>query len=246
MQLSESTWPEIEDATRTTDLAVLPVGSTEQHGPHAPLGTDTITAQEIAAAGTERSEHEVIVGPTIPVGIAAEHRQFTGTLWVTEETFRRYVRETIESFIHHDLTRLVVVNGHGGNIDALREICSKIYRNTEGYAAPFTWFNAVSTEQEMGHGGPLETALLQWLQPELIRQNRIEQARDGGAERWGEWHSGTNLAYDSVEFTDSGVVGDPSNGDVELGEELLTQAAKALCELLDAVAERDLEPPEHH
>lgn len=246
MQLSESTWTEIEDVTQTTDLAVLPVGSTEQHGPHAPLGTDTITAREIAAAGTERYEGRVVVGPTVPVGIAAEHRQFTGTLWVSEETFRRYVRETIESFIHHDLTRVVVVNGHGGNVDALREVCAGISRTTEGYTAPFTWFNAVSIEQEMGHGGPLETALLRRLQPELIRADRIEDARAGGAERWGEWQSGTNLAYDSSEFTDSGVVGDPSNGDTALGEELLTQAATALCELLDAVTARDLTSPEHH
>ena len=122
MQLSEATWPEIEDCE--SNLAVLPVGSTEQHGPHAPLGTDAKTAVAVAAAGVdtyrERTGVDVPIAPTIPVGVAAEHRAFDGTLWVSPDTFRAYVRETVASLAHHGFDRVVIVNGHGGNTDALR------------------------------------------------------------------------------------------------------------------------------
>lgn len=244
MQLTEATWTDADAVD--TDLAVLPVGSTEQHGPHAPLGTDTITARAIADAAAEAWEGEMIVAPPIPVGIAEEHRQFTGTLWVSPDTFRAYVRETIESLAHHGLDRVVVVNGHGGNVAALREVCARIVRHEAAYAIPFTWFEAVGDHAgDMGHGGPLETALLRHVDPDLVREDRIETAREGGTPRWGEWVSRANLAVDSAEFTDNGVVGDPAEGDADRGEELLALASAALVELLEAVSERDRSRPPH-
>src|SRR6056297_2793632 len=121
MHLADATWTDADDAD--ADLAVLPVGSTEQHGPHAPLGTDFLTAEAIAQAGADAHEtatdESVVVAPPVPVGIAEEHRQFTGTLWVSEDTFRAYVRETVESLASHGWDRVVCVNGHGGNTDAL-------------------------------------------------------------------------------------------------------------------------------
>ncbi len=241
MQLAESSWTDVRDAD--VDLAVLPVGSTEQHGPHAPLGLDWLTAEAIAAAGADRfaeaTDGEAVVGPTIPVGIAAEHRAFDGTLWVSADTFRAYVRETLESLAFHGFDRAVVVNGHGGNADALRELCGDLSRDGPAYAVQFTWFDAVEFP-DLGHAGPAETSLIRHLHPELVREERTEEAAAGAASSWGEWLHGTNLAHDSSEFTDSGVVGDPRDGDAALGRELLEEAATALAELLEAVAERPL------
>jgi len=241
MNLAESTWTDVRDAE--TDLALLPVGSTEQHGPHAPLGVDAMTAEAVAEAGAERyaatDGGEAVVGPTIPVGVAEEHRDFDGSLWVSEDTFRAYVRETVESLVHHGFRRVVVVNGHGGNVDALRELCGRVSRDedADAYAVQYTWFDAVTVE-DLGHGGPAETSFVRHLRPDLVREDRTEAAAAGAADGWGEWLHGTNLAYDSSEFTDSGVVGDPRDGDAALGEELLAESADALAELLDAVAAR--------
>ncbi|MFT4884301.1 MAG: creatinine amidohydrolase [Natronomonas sp.] len=241
MHLAESTWTDIRDAD--ADLAVLPVGSTEQHGPHAPLGVDYMTAEAVAEEGAARyaaeNPTEAVVAPTIPVGIAEEHRDFEGTLWVSEDTFRSYVQETIESLAHHGLDRVVVVNGHGGNVDALRELCGRVTRDETAYAVPFTWFDAVVTE-ELGHGGPAETSFIRYLRPELVHEDRTEAAAEDGADSWGEWLYGTNLTYDSSEFTDSGAVGDPRDGDADLGEELFEESADALAELLAAVETREL------
>jgi creatinine amidohydrolase len=244
MNLFDSTWTDADAAA--TDLALLPVGSTEQHGPHAPLGTDVLTAEAVAEAGAESYDGEVVVAPAIPVGVAEEHRQFTGTLWVSEDTFRDYVRETVASLAYHGWDRVVLVNGHGGNVGALREVAGTIVREDAAYAVPFTWFEAVGDHSdEMGHGGPLETAMLRHVAPELVREDRIEAAREGASDDWGEWVSYANLAFDSAEFTENGVVGDPAEGPTERGEELLELAGEALVSLLEAVESRDVTLPPH-
>ena len=235
MHLSDATWPEAEAAD--TDLALLPVGSTEQHGPHAPLGTDSLTAQTVADAAAERYDEEVVVAPPVQVGVAEEHRDFSGTLWVSEDTFRDYIRETIGSLAHHGWTRVVVVNGHGGNVGPLREICGRVTRHDDADAWAFTWFDAVDAP-DMGHGGPVETSLLQATHPDLVREDRLAEAATGGADGWGEGVSGVNLAYDADEFSENGCVGDPGEGSAERGEALLDEATAALSALLERVADR--------
>ncbi|MFC6716229.1 creatininase family protein [Natrialbaceae archaeon GCM10025810] len=243
MELARATWTDVADLE--TDLAVVPVGSTEQHGPHAPLGTDWFAAEAIAEAGIERFDGEVVRAPTIPIGIAEEHRHFPGTMWVSEETFQAYVREAVASLAYHGFDRVVLVNGHGGNVDALRTAAARITRRDDSYAVPFTWFDAVGEHSaDMGHGGPLETSLIAHLEPDLIREDRLEEANAGAADSWGEWVSYANLAYDAAEFTENGVVGDPTEGGPERGEELLELAAEALARLLEAVRERDVTRPE--
>lgn len=239
MKLSEATWTDVRDAAPRA--ALLPVGSTEQHGPHAPLGTDALTAEAVAEAAADLVEEDVVVAPPVHVGVAEEHRAFDGTLWVSPDTFRAYVRETVESLAYHGIDRVVLANGHGGNVEALAEVARRVSRDesTSAYAVAFTWFEAVGDySAEMGHGGKLETAMLRHVAPGLVREGRVETAREGGSARWGEWVRGVNLANDSDEFTANGVVGDPGAGDAALGEELLERASEALAEVVLAVRER--------
>jgi len=240
MQLTSSTWTEMDEVE--TDIALLPIGSTEQHGPHAPLDTDTRNATAVAEAAADRYRDPVVVAPAVPVAVAEEHRQFTGTLWTDESTFRAYVRDIVASLAAHGWDRVVLVNGHGGNVAALREVAGRIVRHDDAYAVPFTWFDEVDVEANMGHGGPLETALLMATNPEIVREDRLAEASENGSDRWGDWQGRTNLAFDSDEFTENGVVGDPRGGSAELGETLLDEAVEALIALLDAIAGRDPEP----
>lgn len=233
MRLADVPWTDLE--TVETDRALIPVGSTEQHGPHAPLGTDTITATAVAEAGADAMTDEVVIAPPIPVGIAEEHRSFTGTLWVSPDTFRAYVYEYVESLTHHGFDRVVLVNGHGGNAAALREVAARLTRDEIATVVPFTWFDAVDTELPMGHGGARETSLLQSVHPDLVHDERCADAAANASDQWGEWQSGTNIAYDVEEFTENGVVGDPTLADASHGDELLTDAAEALADLVSAL-----------
>jgi creatinine amidohydrolase len=243
MHLDAGTWTDADAVD--AELALLPVGSTEQHGPHAPLGTDTLTASAVAARAAEQYDDPVVVAPAVPVAVAEEHRAFAGTLWTSESTLRAYVRDIVASLAHHGWTRVVLVNGHGGNVAALREVAGRISRHDTAYAVPFTWFDEVGEHSsEMGHGGPLETSLLQHTDPETVHEDRLTAAGKNGSDRWGEWQGRVNLAFDSAEFTDNGVVGDPREGSADLGELLLETAADALVDLLDAVADRPTAPGE--
>jgi len=249
MDLVDSTWTDA--AAAGTDLALLPVGSTEQHGPHAPLSTDSLIAEAVAAAGADAYDGEVVVAPTLPYGISAEHRRFSGTLWLSPDVFRAAVRDVVGSLRHHGFDRVVVVNGHGGNVDALAEVAAAVTREESAYVVPFTWFRSVDVAGvgadagveavAMGHAGAAETSILRATHPDLVREERVEDARDGGAERWGEWVEGVNLAYDADEFSENGAVGDPSTGDAGLGDALLAAAGEALAEVLSAVADREID-----
>jgi creatinine amidohydrolase len=236
MHLREATWPEAD--AQEGRVALLPVGSTEQHGPHAALATDARAAEAVAARGATAADADVVVAPTLPVGISEEHRAFAGTLWVSPETFRATVRDVVGSLAHHGWDRVVVVNGHGGNAAALREVCGALSRAGEGYAVPFTWFDAV--DEEVGHAGAVETSVLMAVEAGLVRPNERATAASEGADRWGEWIGAVNLAYDADEFSENGVVGDPTAASAERGEALLTTAGAALGELVDTVAERDI------
>jgi creatinine amidohydrolase len=223
--------------TVAASVALLPVGSTEQHGPHAPLGTDTTAAVAVAEAGADAAEEPVVIAPPIPVGVSEEHRHFAGTLWVSADTFRAYVRETVASLASHGTDRVVVVNGHGGNTGPLREACGRVTRDGDAYAVPFTWFEAV--DAGVGHAGPLETSLLLHVAAAQVREEEIAAAAAGSADRWGEWVGGANLAYDTREFSENGVVGDPRDASAGRGRALLEEASASLAALVDRVAARE-------
>jgi len=160
-------------------------------------------------------------------------------LWVSPDTFRAYIRETVASLAHHGFDRVVIVNGHGGNTDALREVTGTISREDAAYTVAFTWFDSIDTEEEMGHGGPVETSLISHLDRAAIREDELPAAREEAGDGWGEWVAGVNLAHDSDAFSDNGVVGDPTDATAELGERLLTRSGNALAEVLVAVDGRD-------
>ncbi|MFW6383975.1 MAG: creatininase family protein [Halodesulfurarchaeum sp.] len=243
MDLHRTTWTEADGTD--TDLALVPVGSTEQHGPHDPLGTDFLAAEAVAQHTADQLEEDVVVTPPIPVGVSREHRQFTGTLWVSPDTFRSYVRETAESLIHHGWDRIVLVNGHGGNAPALCELAAELSRDRDALVVPFTWFDAAEGSVTMGHAGSLETSFLLHEHPDLVYTDRLEDGRDGGADLWGEWVSGVNLAHDAATFSENGTVGDPTKASAKEGEQLLDSATAALADLLDALADRQIDQPPH-
>jgi creatinine amidohydrolase len=229
MKLAEQSWTGVRDAP--TDVALLPVGSTEQHGPHAPLSTDTLVAERVAYEAAERADG-VAVLPSLPVGVSEEHRRFDGTLYVSPPTFRSYVSETVRSA---PADRVVIVNGHGGNVDALQEACARLTREDDApFVTHWTWWRAVDLgDAEMGHAGRVETSVLLHLAPETLD----EEAATKGAKDWGEYAETAPLAYDTDEFTEDGVVGDPTEATAEEGKRLYEDAVASLVRLVRRLAD---------
>lgn len=118
-QLSEMTWPEIADAiSRGVTTVILPLGATEQHGPHLPLGTDTFRAQALAE-GLAKALEKSLVAPVLPVGCSDEHGGFPGLLSLNHETLAQVIVDCAQRMADWGVQRLILLSAHGGNGQAL-------------------------------------------------------------------------------------------------------------------------------
>ena len=113
MLLHHCTWKEVEDRLKSSTGIMVPIGSTEQHGPNGLIGTDAICAEAIAAAAGDKLD--VLVAPTIPVGMAQHHMAFTGSMTLRPSTLIQVINDWVTSLSHHGFTHFYFINGHGGN-----------------------------------------------------------------------------------------------------------------------------------
>jgi creatinine amidohydrolase len=255
MYIADETWPELGDYFATESLAMVPLGSTEQHGPHLPLATDHLIAEAFAREAADRTGY--LCTPTINVGVSPHHRQFHGTMWVDAPTFRDYVESFTRNLAYHGIDRVIYVNAHGGNVEHLREVGRRLRDDEELYAIEWMWDESVPElvddlfEQNGPHGGPKETAMIQHLHPELVREDRLADARDGGipdVEAAETIKHGSRTFYDAADNTDNGVLGDQTDASAEKGAEMFEAATEQLirlCEWLDAQAFEELLPKPH-
>ncbi|MGQ9477548.1 MAG: creatininase family protein [Candidatus Bipolaricaulia bacterium] len=249
--LHEQTWKGAREEFQQAKVALIPVGSIEQHGPHLPLGTDLLAAKALAEAAAKKAE--AICTPAIPVGLSEHHRQFWGTLWVEPEAFRSYMEGLGRSLSYHGLRRIIYVNGHGGNLAGLQEVCRRLHR--EGiYALVWQWWHAVAElsaelfPQAGSHAAEAETSLMLYLAEELVDREALEEAASGASPRWGLQRSGTEVSFDTLDFSKSGATGDPRRATKEAGERLYLAALERLIELirwLGGLPEEELEPKGH-
>ncbi len=251
MHLAEHTTTTAAEALADAEVVLFPTGSTEQHGPALPLGMDHVAAEALARS---LDREDAVVLPTLPVGVSEHHRQFHGTLWVTDRTFERFVAETLSSAASHGVRKAVVVNGHGGNTAALRRAARSLRQDETAFAAPWNWWEAVGNlpdelfEEGGGHADAAETSLLWHVAEDLVRSDALDEAAAGASDAWGRRVHGANVGFDTLDFSDSGAVGDPTQASPEAGERLFERASSELDALVDWLAERDFEallPPEH-
>ncbi|WP_276300362.1 creatininase family protein [Halorussus lipolyticus] len=250
--LHEHTTTTAGDAFEEAEVAVLPTGSVEQHGPALPLGTDLLAAR--AVAETVADHPDALVLPPVPVGVSSHHRQFDGTLWTNPETFEDYVADILASVTEHGVRKAVVVNGHGGNSDALRRAARTLRNEEVAFTAPWNWWSNLDAliEEELdtslGHADEVETSMMLAVADEWVRESALEDAEDGGADSWGKSVRGASIGFDTIDFSESGAVGEPTAGSREVGEKLLAHAEDDLSALVDWLAEQamaDLWPREH-
>lgn len=213
--LGELSWPEAEDLVGAT--LVVPVGSCEQHGPHLPLDTDTRIAQALADR-LAAARPEVLVAPAMGVGASGEHAGFPGTLSLGTEALTTALAELVRSAGW--ARGVVLVNGHGGNVDALRAARRTLL--DEGRQL-LVWGPALPGD---AHAGRTETSLLLAIAPESVGPERPVGRTEPVAQLLDELRASGVAAV-----SPSGVLGDARGANAEEGHRLLDAAA---ADLLDA------------
>ncbi|PSP82997.1 amidase [Halobacteriales archaeon QS_1_68_17] len=245
MYLPDHAWPDLGSYFEAESLALVPLGSTEQHGPHLPEGTDHMIAAALAREAADRSGY--LCTPTITVGVSPHHRQFPGTMWADGPAFRDYVESFSRNLTYHGIDRLVYVNAHGGNVSHLREVGRRLHEDETAYAIEWMWDESIPDlvddlfEHNGPHGGPKETAMIQHIAGELVHDDRLAEARDGGLVTFdveaGRKH-GARTFYDAIDNTGNGVLGDQTDATAEKGERLFEAAVDQLVALAEWLADQ--------
>ncbi len=198
--LADLTWTEVAEG----HLLVVPLGSCEQHGPHLPLDTDTRIAVALATAAVDRLAGAVLA-PPVAIGASGEHQSFPGTLSIGTAALTEVLVELVRSALPGEglpgpFDGVVLVNGHGGNVDATAAAVGRL--TTEGRAV-LAWHPQVPGGDS--HAGRTETSLLLHLDPTAVRTDRLEP---GSTARWREIRD-VVVRDGLVAVSPNGVLGDP-------------------------------------
>jgi mycofactocin system creatininase family protein len=215
MNLGGRTWPELDGPATVTLL--VPVGSTEQHGPHLPLDTDTRIAEAVARGAAARLGDQVLVAPAVSFGASGEHEMFAGTVSIGQDALRSVLVELGRS-AGRWVRRLVFVNGHGGNVGVLRSAVELLRAEGRDVRWHGCGLPVGAGFVRDGHAGRTETSLLLALAPELVR---LELARPGNtgslASLLPAMRAGGVRAVSA-----NGVLGDPAGASAEEGAAMLS------------------------
>ncbi len=216
MRLSASAWPDLAASARTGGILVIPLGSTEQHGPHLPVTTDTDIAVAIAE-GAAAVENRLAVAPPVAYGASGEHQGFAGTLSIgqdaTELVLLELGRSAAAEFAH-----VLVVSAHGGNAAPLSRAMALL--SEEGHPVR-AWSPSWPGD---AHAGRTETSLMMAIAP-----HRVHLARAEPGDRRPLGALLPQLRSHGVRSVSAnGVLGDPTGASADEGTRLLRHAVEAL------------------
>ncbi len=230
---------EVEDYLKTCKGIILPIGSTEQHGPTGAIGTDALTAEAVArAVGCITG---VLVAPTQVFGMAEHHLGFPGTISLTPETLLNVVHDVVLSLAKNGFEKIYVINGHGGNIATVKSAFHKIYSTALNRHLPvasrlrcklISWFHVLEVfeeskklygDKEGQHATPSEISLTLHLEPSLLqKQHSLPDPAPAGPI--------TNAEDFRMRYPDGRMGSHSDLAKSEHGKILLDKAANALAE----------------
>jgi creatinine amidohydrolase len=222
-------------------IVVVPVASIEQHGPHLPVQTDTLLCSEVCRRAAEEvaKTRPIVVSPCVWSGLSEHHMPFGGTLSLDFQAFFGLLRGVLRSLQRHGFRRVALINGHGGNIAALRVVVDELSPEMDLHLATATYWPCAEVafaeilERQPGvhHACEAETAMVMAVAPELVDLARLDEAEAGAtpsrasAEGLYRWRS-------FAARSKNGVIGHPAAASAAKGERLLEAATTGLAAAL--------------
>lgn len=241
MLLHMMTWREVEARLETSRSVIVPIGSTEQHGPNGLIGTDALCAEWIARGVGEAAD--AIVAPTINVGMAQHHMAFPGSMSLNPSTLILVIKEWVESLARHGFRRFYFINGHGGNVTTIGAAFQEVYaarslapESPERPALACTlrnWWQGQKTaallkelfgDKDGSHATISEVSVTQHLFPDFIK--RVDDMGPPSGER-GPW---TDAADYRRKFPDGRIGSHPYLASPEAGKRVYETAVAEIAE----------------
>jgi creatinine amidohydrolase len=233
---------ELKHLAKDNAVAIVPVASTEQHGPHLPTMVDAVLVGEIARRAARGAQCKAVVCPVVWSGLAEHHMSLGGTLSLNYPEFFAIIRGICRSLVRQGFGRILLLNGHGGNVAALTVAVNDIAPEFQTPIATATYWllaaeafgKILERQSNVRHACEAETSMMLALHPDLVDMARVADAvgptapevasivPGGGVHRWQSFAARTS----------HGVIGDPRPANAEKGEQLLQAAAHAISALI--------------
>ena len=247
MQLKLSTWCEIKEyLTKRKDI-IIPIGSTEQHGPMGHIGTDFICPETIAKEIGDRTGD--LVAPTLPVGMSQHHLSFPGSITLRPTTLIALVNDVAQSLTGHGFTHVFFLNGHGGNVASIKAAFSELYAEnslskqaTSLHLKSCNWYEGKCIEElsnkyfkgaEGHHATPSEISLSFYAHPDAVKTADLvpKIAPDDTFRDCFDYKN---------KFPDGRIASDSSLATVEIGKEILEGAVQDVLKTYSEFIEPDI------
>jgi creatinine amidohydrolase len=253
--LDEMTWVEVRKILETDPFVLIPIGATEEHGRHLPLCVDNLAAYEVAIRAARKAKEmgiQAVMTPLIPLGFAGETMFFPGTISLEAETVTNVLLDILRSLIKHGFTKLIVVNGHGGNVTLVDVVCRRIRDETKGkivVASTIWWHLAAAVVDQVRegsnvpeHAGELESSIVMYLRPDLVNKQEMvnvdKELPIFASENLAQF--GVMIPFPSVEMItpNLGHFGNPLLASAEKGRKIIETASTQLANYMKSVNDK--------
>ena len=246
----EMTWPQIRETAAAPVVAVVPIATIEDHGPHLPVDTDLRLCNAVCEAAVARAAGRAVLVPAINHGYSPHHMDFPGAITIGAHTLIDYGVDVCRSLAHHGFTKLLIVNGHGSNTPFIDIIARLTVVETNVLAAAVNYWAAPGVREAaeslreseriggMNHACEFETSLYLAIRPDLVDMTKAahELSHRPSKNYWTDLIGGDGplvMMEHWSALTETGVMGDPTKATAEKGRVLLEAAANGIVELID-------------
>jgi creatinine amidohydrolase/Fe(II)-dependent formamide hydrolase-like protein len=250
----ELTWLEAKKRFETMDIALLPVGSIEQHGPHLPLDTDAFDADYLARRVAQAcSSPKPLVLPLISYGVSYEHDEFKGTISITNNTLSHLVYDIGMSAARSGINKLVIINGHGGNGPALNYAAQMINRDAKifvcvdtGETSDVDIYKMIDTPNDV-HAGEIETSTSLAVRPQLVKMDQASSMVPQFSSRYLNFTSRRGVSWYAYtqNVSADGVLGDATKATAEKGRKIWKVMIAHLVALVEDLKNMTLDEIHH-
>jgi len=228
-------------------VAVLPLGATEQHGPHLPLGVDTVLVDGIVQACLPHLAVDLpaLFLPTQAIGLSPEHARFAGTLTLSAETLIRLWKDIGAGVARAGVRKLVLFNAHGGHVGAMDIVARELREAHDLLVYSVSWFNLPLDGIELSrfdvHAGESETAMMLALAPTLVRMEAAQDFQSTSQQRAADYAllgngKSAKLGWAMQDYNAQGAAGNAAAATAAQGQAIVAAAARQLASLIGEVS----------